>query len=387
MKTTLVLIAAGSVCGTIALAQSPTRYRVTDLGTLGGAYSYAYGVDNAGRVAGGSAKANQTGGLSQTAFLWHGGQPIDLGTLAGSNCPDCNSEAGGPNASGEAAVISETAKQDPNNEDFCGFGTHRQCLAAVWTHGTLKPLSTLPGGHNAQAYWINNRGEVAGFSETGTSDANCAVPSQVLRYQAVKWAVDGEIQPLARFQDDTVSFAFGINESGQAVGVSGSCSNVSLPPNNPPGGPHAVLWEKDGSVTDLGTLPGGIGNNVATSINDRGEVVGTALVSDGSVHAFFWSRQRGMQDLGVPPNDVVSVAPCCHTINNRGQVVGFSFPGPLGGGRALIWEDSVPVDLNTRIPAGSPWYLQAATSINDAGEIVGWGTIHGEVHAYLATPR
>jgi len=45
------------------------------------------------------------------------------------------------------------------------------------------------------------------------------------------------------------------------------------------------------------------------------------------------------------------------------------------------------VDLNTQIPAGSPWYLQFASSINDAGEIVDWGTINGEVHAFLATPR
>jgi len=43
-------------------------------------------------------------------------------------------------------------------------------------------------------------------------------------------------------------------------------------------------------------------------------------------------------------------------------------------------------DLNTLIPAGSPWYLQQATSINDAGEIAGYGTINGNVHAFLAKP-
>jgi hypothetical protein len=94
-----------------------------------------------------------------------------------------------------------------------------------------------------------------------------------------------------------------------------------------------------------------------------------------------------MQDLDLPANDFVSVAPCCHTINNRGDVVGFSCPGPLGGCRALLWEDSVPIDLNTLMSAGSPWYLLTASSINDAGEIVGWGTITGEVHAFLARPQ
>jgi hypothetical protein len=44
------------------------------------------------------------------------------------------------------------------------------------------------------------------------------------------------------------------------------------------------------------------------------------------------------------------------------------------------------MDLNHFIPAGSPWYLQAALSINAAGEIAGYGLIHGNVHAFLATP-
>ena len=145
-----------------------------------------------------------------------------------------------------------------------------------------------------------------------------------------------------------------------------------------------MLWEKDGSVTDLGTLPGGAGNNVATSINDRGEVVGTALLSDGTVHAFLWTSAERHAGPGPAGRRLCQRRPLLPTINNRGEVVGFSFPGPLGGGRAIVWVDKVPVDLNTLIPAGSPWYLQFASSINDAGEIVGWGTINGEVHAFLA---
>jgi hypothetical protein len=43
-------------------------------------------------------------------------------------------------------------------------------------------------------------------------------------------------------------------------------------------------------------------------------------------------------------------------------------------------------DLNTLIPENSGWYLQFGASINDAGEIVGWGTINGNIHALLATP-
>ena len=61
----------------------------------------------------------------------------------------------------------------------------------------------------------------------------------------------------------------------------------------------------------------------------------------------------------------------------------------MGSCRAFLWQpaDGVLTDLNTLIPKDSPWYLESATSINNAGEIVGYGTINGSVHAFLATPK
>ena len=209
----------------------PPRYKVIDLRTLGGTYSYAYGLNNAGVVAGGAATTSQVGGLFQTALLWDGGPPINLGSLGGPACPACNSEAGGPNANAVSAVISETANLDKNKEDFCGFGTNRQCLAAIWKDRALKALPTLPGGNNAQALWINSRGQVVGVSENGAPDSTCATPSQVLRFQAVVWGPNGDINPLPPLKGDTVAFGFGINDQGQVVGSSGLCSNIALPPS------------------------------------------------------------------------------------------------------------------------------------------------------------
>jgi probable HAF family extracellular repeat protein len=54
--------------------------------------------------------------------------------------------------------------------------------------------------------------------------------------------------------------------------------------------------------------------------------------------------------------------------------------------RAVLFHDNQLFDLNTLIPSNSGWYLQFGGSINDAGEIVGWGTINGNTHAFLATP-
>ena len=372
--------------GTKGQTPESARYTVTDLGTLGGSYSYGYGINNAGVVSGGAATQAQTDGVSQTAFLWDRGHFFNLGTLGGIACPDCSSEAGGPNAKGESPILSETSEPAYMGEDFCGFGTHRQCLGAIWKNEKMTALSTLRGGQNGQAYWTNDRGQVVGFAENGTIDPTCAssVPFQVLRFEAVIWGPNGDVHELHPLQGDTVGFAFGINDKGQAVGATGVCSNTSLPPVHP-AGTHAVLWEKDGTPTDLGSLAG-LAPNVAGSINNLGQVVGTSPFSDGTIHTFLWTRTTGMQDLGTFPGAVVTVAPCCHTINDKGQVAGFSIDA-VGNMRAFLWRNGVMSDLNALVP-DSPLYLLAASSINDAGEIAGYGVnSDGDVHAFLATPR
>ena len=53
---------------------------MTDLGTLGGNYSLAHGINNSGQVVGESATANGY----YHAFLYSSGTMTDLGTLGGS---------------------------------------------------------------------------------------------------------------------------------------------------------------------------------------------------------------------------------------------------------------------------------------------------------------
>ena len=83
------------------------------------------------------------------------------------------------------AIGSETSKTDPNGEDFCGYSTHRQCLAAIWKNGAMTPLPNLPGGNNANAFDVNNQGQVIGFAENATSDPPVR-PARLFKFAVLK---------------------------------------------------------------------------------------------------------------------------------------------------------------------------------------------------------
>jgi probable HAF family extracellular repeat protein len=55
---------------------------------------------------------------------------------------------------------------------------------------------------------------------------------------------------------------------------------------------------------------------------------------------------------------------------------------------AFLWENGGPmVDLNSLVPPGSSLTLTEAWSINDRGEIAGWGQLaSGDVHVILLVP-
>ena len=81
MKLIRNSIAAAGLFAALGSAQAPKpRYEVVDVGTLGGGYTYGYGLNNAGVVVGGAATSTQTDGITQTAFLSKNGGIHSLGT-------------------------------------------------------------------------------------------------------------------------------------------------------------------------------------------------------------------------------------------------------------------------------------------------------------------
>jgi probable HAF family extracellular repeat protein len=128
---------------------------------------------------------------------------------------------------------------------------------------------------------------------------------------------------------------------------------------------------------------------MALALNNHGQVVGTSappgVTSPFETHAFLWTRETGMRDLGMLPEDVGSAGV---DINDSGEVVGVSADAG-GNPRAFVWKNGVMHSLNDPLIApDSPLFLLVATAINARGEIVGFGvTSAGELHAFLATPR
>ncbi|HTZ59420.1 MAG TPA: DUF3466 family protein [Acidobacteriaceae bacterium] len=366
----VAFLATGAAPGEAPACHQP-QYTITDLGVLGkGNNASSYDMNGIGWVAGSS---NVVANGPQHAFLWFGAGPLlDLGTLGGPN-----SAADGPNIYGEAAIGSEVSQADPDKEDFCGFGTHLVCRGAIWRFGKLSALPNLPGGRNSNAFGVNNLGQVVGWSENGVRDSTCntGTPGQVFRFQAVRWEPNGQIHELQPLKGDSVAFSMGVNDVGQAVGSSGTCATQGLPPAHV-SGLHAVLWEPDGTPKYLGTLgdKDHTASNNASSVNDRGDVVGTSEFTDGTVHSFLWTKANGMRDLGTLSSSAfATVAGCCRTVNNQDEVVGFSIDP--NGMTAFLWNDGKMTDLNTLIPANSSLHLLGAYSINDQGEIAGQGCV------------
>jgi probable HAF family extracellular repeat protein len=381
----LLILCLAPILSVPASAQEaqPSRYTVTDLGTLGGTFSWATGINNKGWIVGFSTLTGETcvpfpppPGCDQHAFLWRDGVMTDLGTFGGPNS-GVSFWGRRPNERGEVAGAAQTSTPDPAGEDYCAFinnfGSESpapfQCLPFVWQDGVMTALPTVGG--NGSAVQSNNRGVVAGQVDVAPDPA-CT--PQTPRPVPVVWE-HGVLQELPVLAGTLYGGPNTVNEKGQAVGVLVSDCAASVA--------SAALWEH-GSVTYLGSL-GGKALDEGVAINDEGQVVGFAsLPGDAAFHAFFWSKGTGMKDLGTLPGDVLSFAA---GINGESQIVGTSFDAN-GNPRAFLEQDGVMIDLNTLIPAGFPLSLLYAFDINSRGEIVGQGfdPATQQLHAYLARP-
>jgi probable HAF family extracellular repeat protein len=332
----------------VGFAWGDAQYTVTDLGTLGGSQSYAYGINASGQVVGYSYTAS--GG--PYAFLYGNGTMTNLGTPGTSySC----SYAYGINDSGQIVGYSRNSLGAP-----CAF-----------LYGGSGPMQNI-GGVYSIAYGINNSGQVVGYYEAESTPI----------YHAFLYS-SGSLQDLGPFGAGAAadSGAYGINASGQVVG-----GMPWFPADGYPIGPNPS-WSflySNGNTTNLGTLPssGNVSFSCAHGINASGQIVGFAAAdANANAHAFLYSGSGPMQDLGT----LGGSQSYAYGINASGQVVGYSYTNS-GYEHAFLYSNGAMTDLNSLLITPG-WTLTNADAINDNGLIVGYGTNPaGQTRAFLLTP-
>lgn len=178
-----------------------------------------------------------------------------------------------------------------------------------------------------------------------------------------------------------------VNDSGTAVGD----GPVNVP-NSPTGTEDTAIEWRDGTVTSLGTLPGGT-DSAAYGINNNGDVVGfswTGPNQSSPARAFLYHAGT-MTDIDTLPGSQGSVATA---INDSGQIVGdMGFAAP-NSNSSFLYENGQMYDLNTLIDPTSPLIglvqLQGAVSISSNGRIAVNGTdsrYAGALRAFLLIPE
>ncbi|MDR3439904.1 hypothetical protein, partial [Telmatospirillum sp.] len=283
--------------------------------------------------------------------------------------------------------------------------------AFLWRNGTISDLGRLSGDSDSAATAINNQGQVVGVSST--------VPMGVGgSYHAVIWQ-NGTTTALTSLQESSQANA--INSLGQVVGVHDLTTGAS----------EAFFWQ-NGTLTDLGWLPGVTSQSVASEsvadgINDAGQIVGRSRTAQGDTHAVLWqnstitdlgglassyygealainakgqivgdssfsnnsynthavSWQNGtITDLGTLSGDDTSGAVA---IDSAGDIVGWAGLSTGGVNHAVMWQNGKIVDLNSLLPANSGWTLYSASNIDDLGQIVGTGSFNGTYGSYVLT--
>jgi probable HAF family extracellular repeat protein len=342
---------------------------LTDLGALGGYQAGIFELNGSGVGAGFS----ETGVLDPLTGLPEvhaassvDGQLVDIGTLGGNE-----SWAVGINARGQISGFASNTVPDPDGfmNPFVPFPSGTHWHAALWSGGQIRDLGTL-GGSDSIAGLINDRGQVAGISFTGTAtNESTGIPT----LHPFIWQA-GRMRDLGTL-GGTLGSVDWMNDLGEVVGSS------SLAGDN---AGHPFLWTGS-RLLDLGTFGGP--NGEAFWISQTGLVVGRAdlpRVSGLHVHhAFVWQNSR-MVDL--PP---VDGAPCSNGfgVNSVGQVVGSAADCHGNQLAAVLWQNGTAYDLNSLV-SPTDVHLSEADYINERGEIYCLGVLpNGHVHVVLLVPN
>lgn len=297
--------------------------RLHDIGTLGGSYTWIWGLNKHGVVVGDSDDAAEHSNV--LGFAW--------------------TVAGGMRALPGTSVSSARAINDRGYIVGLTPAPGITARAIRWNpDGTVTALGPVPLSLS-EAFAINQYGISTGFSD---------VPHGAIH--AMQWDRAGTMTDL-RTLGGARAFGMHINAHGAVAGESDTAD----------GGLRGFFWSRDSGMVPIDVEGGGI--RVVAGLNNRSEVVGVTVVGENT-EGYYWSLRRGV----VPLPGGSATGSDASDINNKGEIVGLvnRHVSEGGGMRAVRWPGvAAPVDLNTRLhrpPAGL--VLRMGESINDDGTIL-----------------
>jgi probable HAF family extracellular repeat protein len=344
----------------------------TDLGTLGGESSYAFDVNDNGVVVGAS---HTTDGVFH-GFRWSaagGLQPLpplpgDSASRAiaianddvvlgvsiargGSSRPVVWSAAGTATllAVSEIAGAELTPNDRNTQQTVVGdalFFDNPDALAHAWVWnaagGLVDLADRLEVAYESYASAVGESGHVVGTLGGGL-------------WRAYIWDTQRGARNLGvpgDAPDFTEVTAQGVNGSGQVAGWVRLLppDGAEPPPPEPPFssfGSHAFTWTEATGFTLLPGFPGDVPSDaVASDLNDRGDVVGSATPPQGdAINAVAWRRGGAIAPLnGSDLNSSVALA-----VNDAGVAVGWTSTGGEGPDRATVWNIELAAPLTARV--------------------------------------
>ena len=362
LSTLLVLCIAGAmVIPAVTSMADITVVSVTEIPTLGGNSSGAWGVNNLGQVTG---EADPESG-STHAFLWDATSGlIDLGGALPEFSGQINTRGLAINDSGQITGVAFHADGPDRDRLFYwepSFGPGGM-VSGIGGSTTLDSNSASKVSGNA----ISNNGKIGGAAELASLDG--ADRSFI-------------ITPMDTPENATVLFPpdsalFDMNNANDATGRGGQSES----------GPahHAFLWLAGAaSPVDLGTLGGSGAFDFSSGmgVNIGKDVVGQSGTADGNWEAFFVPFGGSM--VSILPDTFDSKG---RAISNNRMVVGTdeSDRDPAAGTHsvAFLYDANsglmIASDLDTLLPEDSGWSFYDAKDISPNGRfIVGTGNLDG----------
>jgi len=329
-----IRLAMFAVVAAAASAQAQPRFKIFDVGTLGGPEASAASINSSNTVVGFSNHDHLFGEFR--AFMQpQNGTMVDMGGIT------------------ETGASMATRINNVGISSGSAVDALDRSHAVIFMSGAVFDLGLLHKDwleSNANA--INDKNHVVG-NALSTKD-----------YMQHAFIMKGERRPVMLATPG--SSANGINNHDEFVGA------VFI---------MATLFDH-GEQIPLGTLGGSFSE--ASDINDARQVTGWAAIPmDQGIHAFRW-RDGAMADLGTLGGEQSRG----DAIAANGDIVGWSHTHGLGGKHAVLVQGDTMFDLNDLLDPGtaSDWELLEAFDLNDAGYIVGQGTHHGKFHAFVLKP-